>query len=282
MDLEKIYFNAFSLTGLFGPQRFARLMKNFKSLKNAWEGSGEKLEAVFARGETSLQTKELIEQFEKKREKINPEKEFKKLADEEIELLTIKDKNYPLRLKEIPQAPALLYIKGNLDPKDELAIAIVGTRRLSQYGDTTARKLSEKLAEAGLTIVSGLALGIDASAHEAALSAGGRTIAVLGSGLDEAHLYPKENLKLAKKIAKNGALISEFPLGTGAWPQNFPLRNRIISGLSKGVIVVEAKAKSGALITADIALEQNRDVFAVPGSIFSENSIGPNSLIKMG
>lgn len=283
MGNEKIYFNAFALTGLFGPERFSRLFKKFSSLEKAWNANEKNFQNIFFEKENNKnRDNDILKKFSLKREKINPENEFEKLEAEKVKILTIKDKNYPKKLKQIPHPPALLYVKGEILPQDENAIAVVGTRRLSKYGETAAKKLAEDLAKAGLTIVSGLALGIDARAHEAALKAGGRTIGVIGSGLNKENFYPEENWKLAQNIFQNGAVISEYPLGERAWPQNFPLRNRIISGLSKGVIIVEAKEKSGALITAQIALEQNREVFAVPGSIFSQNSIGPNSLIKMG
>jgi len=200
---------------------------------------------------------------------------------EEIRTVSIKDKEYPHLLKKIPDPPKTLYIRGVLQPS-EIYFAVVGTRRFSPYGKQTALKITGDLAQAGLTIVSGLAQGIDTFAHLAALEQGARTIAVLGTGIDDKSIYPKENLKLAKRIVKNGALISEYPVGTPGFKQNFPQRNRLISGMSKGVLVVEAKQKSGALITADHAFLQNRKVFAVPGSIFSSNSKGPHNLIKKG
>ncbi|KUK92384.1 MAG: DNA protecting protein DprA, partial [Anaerolineaceae bacterium 46_22] len=188
--------------------------------------------------------------------------------------------DYPRLLREIDQSPPVIYVKGTLTPADEFAIAIVGTRRVSEYGQQITRDISIFLAGHGLTIVSGLARGVDGIAHRHALEAGGRTIAVLGSGVDV--IYPPEHRKLAEAISENGAVISDYPLGTQPEGINFPPRNRIISGLSLGTIVVEAGDRSGALITADFALEQGRDVFAVPGNVLSPASRGTNRLIQNG
>jgi len=185
-------------------------------------------------------------------------------------------------LKEIYTPPALLYLRGKIEPRDEFSLGIVGTRKLSAYGQQATPFIAAELARAGLTIISGLAKGIDTLAHRAALSAGGRTIAVLGSGLNKTNIYPFSNRRLAEEISRKGAVISEFPLGTQPLAQHFPQRNRIISGLSLGILVIEAPERSGALITAKDALEQNRDVFAIPGPIFAQNSFGTNNLIKMG
>src|SRR3989344_251373 len=201
---------------------------------------------------------------------------------EEIEKIFIDDKNYPKILKEIKDPPKAIYFKGNFI-SDELCFAVVGTRRCSSYGKEIALEIAGDLAEAGLTIVSGLAPGIDTFAHLAAVERKKRTSAVLGTGVDEKSVYHKENIKLARKIVElGGCLISEYPPGTSGTRFTFPQRNRIISGLSLGVLVVEAKEKSGALITANFAFQQNRKVFAVPGSIYSLNSKGPHYLIKKG
>lgn len=198
-----------------------------------------------------------------------------------IETIKIGDKNYPKILKQIHKPPKELYVKGRILGDTEFAIAIVGSRIASMYGLTTAERLGYELASRGLVVVSGLARGIDSASHKGALKAHGKTIAVLGSGLDI--IYPPENKKLAEEIVeKNGALISEFPMGAPPAPKNFPQRNRIISGLSLAVVVVEAAKDSGALITADFALEQNREVFAVPGKVDSATSFGTNKLIKEG
>ena len=199
-----------------------------------------------------------------------------------MEKITIEDKDYPEQLKKIKNAPEALYFRGKIKP-DEVCFAIVGTRRCSSYGKQVALEIAGNLSEPGLTIVSGLAPGIDTFAHTAVVEQGGRTIAVLGTGLDEKSIYPKENIKLARKIVElEGLLISEYPPGTRGTRFSFPQRNRIISGLSKGVLVIEAKQKSGSLITAAYALEQGRDVFAVPGSIYSDYSKGTHKLIKQG
>jgi DNA processing protein len=197
-----------------------------------------------------------------------------------VRLIPWSDPLYPLNLSYIYDPPFLLYVKGSLEKEDEKAVAVVGTRRATVYGKIVARRLARELAREGITVVSGMARGIDTAAHEGALEEGGRTIAVLGCGVDL--VYPPENSSLAEEIIKKGAVISEFPLGTRPFAHNFPRRNRIISGLSRGVVVVEAPYKSGALITADCALEQGREVFAIPGTITSPCSRGTNRLIKEG
>ena len=201
---------------------------------------------------------------------------------EEIKTIKIGDKEYPKLLKEIEDSPEVLYYRGEIFP-EENCFAVVGTRMASAYGKQVALEIAGDLAEAGLTIVSGMAPGIDTFVHQATLERKGRTIAVLGTGLDEKSIYPQSNLKLAKKILETGGcLISEYPPGTPGSKFTFPNRNRIISGLSLGVLVVEAKQKSGALITAHHAFEQKRKVFAIPGSIHSLNSKGCHYLIKKG
>lgn len=202
---------------------------------------------------------------------------------EEIKTIGINDQNYPKPLKEIKDAPKVLYYIGRLPQNDEKNFAIVGTRLCSAYGKQIALEIASDLVEAGLTIVSGLAPGIDTFSHQAAVEQGKRTIAVLGTGLDEKSLYPKDNIKLSRKIVENnGCLISEYPPGTPGSKITFPQRNRIVSGLSLGILVIEAKMKSGALITADWARKQRRKVFAVPGPIHSLNSKGCHYLIKKG
>ncbi|MDD5044405.1 MAG: DNA-processing protein DprA [Candidatus Omnitrophica bacterium] len=197
-----------------------------------------------------------------------------------LQIITVRDEDYPQNLKEIYDPPILLYVKGKLSAKDDLSIAIVGSRRASFYGLNNAQKFAQDLADTGFTVVSGLARGVDTAAHKGALSAGGRTIAVIGSGFGQ--MYPPENKDLAEKIAQNGAVVSEFPVSMAPKAQNFPRRNRVISGLSKGVLVVEAARNSGALITADFALEQGREVFSLPGKIDAQNSYGTNFLIAEG
>jgi DNA processing protein len=189
-------------------------------------------------------------------------------------------RNYPARLRMIPDPPPVLYVKGELRGEDEKCIAVVGSRSASDYGGRVARDLCRGLATLGFTVVSGMARGIDGIAHETTLNAGGRTIAVLGSGVDRA--YPPEHARLYDRISQNGAVISEFPIGTRPMAANFPARNRLISGLSLGVVVVEATEKSGSLITAALALEQGREVFAVPGQVGASLSRGANRLIRQG
>jgi len=215
-----------------------------------------------------------------KSKKIDYIKEFSRAKREGIEIITLDDTDYPPSLKFIHSPPLVLYIKGRLLPQDRLAMAVVGTRKSTYYGNTVAEVLSKDLSERGVTIVSGLASGIDTAAHRGALKGGGRTIAVLGTGMDIC--YPSQNRKLFKRIPEAGAIVSEYPMGTPPHRYNFPLRNRIISGLSLGTVIVEAPERSGALITADLALEQGRDVFVVPGSIFSKASRGAHNLIKQG
>jgi DNA processing protein len=187
---------------------------------------------------------------------------------------------YPPLLKQLPDAPLVLYVRGDLGAMSRHAVAIVGARRPTAYGSQVAHRLASDLAQRQLVIVSGLARGIDSAAHTGALEGRGKTVAVLGSGLDV--IYPREHKRLADRIVESGALVSEFPLGTSPAPENFPIRNRIISGLSLGVVIVEAAEYSGSLITARLALEQNREVFAVPGNITTAQSFGPNHLIKQG
>ncbi len=197
-----------------------------------------------------------------------------------VEIITWRDEKYPAILRRIPYAPPFFFLKGTLLPEDDPAVAIVGTRQLSHYGRRTAARLAGDLAREGITVVSGLARGIDTVVHQAVLEAGGRTLAVLGCGLDV--IYPPENRELYRRVAAQGALITEFPLGTPPEARNFPLRNRLISGLARAVVIVEAGEQSGALITADFAAEQGRDVFAVPGSIFQRGCRGTNRLIRDG
>jgi len=202
------------------------------------------------------------------------------IRENRIRILTFLDKDYPPLLKMIPTPPLLLYVWGEILPQDTLALAVVGSRMASFYGLKTAQRLSRELAYRGFTIVSGLARGIDSAAHTGALEAGGRTIAVLGCGLDI--VYPPENRRLKEKISAQGAVVSEFPVGTPVHRFNFPVRNRIVSGLSLGTVVVEAGKRSGALITAKYALEQSREVFAVPGHIDSPTSQGTHQILKEG
>lgn len=199
-----------------------------------------------------------------------------------IHEISIKDKNYPERIRQVVQPPKKIFIVGSLLPKDETAIAIVGSRKCTAYGKQVAYDLAFALAKAGVTIVSGMALGIDGEAHKGALDAQGRTIAVLGTGVNDTSIYPRAHLELAHRIMKQGAVLSEFSSEDPSYPSNFPQRNRIIAALALGTIVVEADEKSGSLITAGFALELGKEVFAVPGPIYSRTSSGTNRLIQQG
>jgi DNA processing protein len=212
------------------------------------------------------------------RGKVN--RELKLIEEFNVSLVTIKDQSYPKNLRQIYDAPPLLYVRGSLEPRDDLAISMVGSRLATSYGRTVTERIAGDLARHGVTMVSGMARGIDSAAHRGSLSVGGRTIAVLGCGVNI--IYPRENRHLFEEIMAHGAVISEFPMSTPPEGMNFPRRNRIISGLSLGVVIVQASARSGSLITARLALEQNRDVFAVPGNIGMARSQGTNRLIKQG
>jgi len=218
--------------------------------------------------------------IQKQRGSCNLDRELDLIEAHGVKVTTIFEENYPENLKSIYDPPLLLYVKGSLDNKAKLAISIVGSRRCTQYGLRTAEKIAGDMSNYGATVVSGMARGIDTAAHKGALKCGGRTIAVLGSGL--CHIYPPENRRLADDIASSGALVSEFPMEMPPHKNNFPRRNRIINGLSRAIVVVEAAKKSGALITADLALEEGREVFAVPGQAGYATSEGTNNLIKEG
>lgn len=270
------YWVGLSHFSKFGPVRFKKLIHYFPSMEEAFKASSRELKQAGIDQKTA-------EEFIKKRSDIDLNIIMEQLEKEKIKILTIQDKNYPKLLKEIHHPPQLLYYKGNLDLNNDFTLAVVGTRKLTSYGSQVTNNIVKELVNQNLTIISGLALGIDTMAHQATLEAGGKTIAVLGTGIDQKSIYPRTNKNLAEKIIENnGAVISEFPPGTQPMPYNFPQRNRIISGLSLGTLVIEAGAKSGALITAFGALEQNREVFAVPGNIYSLVSAGPNNLIKKG
>ena len=252
---------------------FLALMDKFGSISDIFTAPLSELRAIPG---ISQNTATAIAGF-KNWDKVKEELEL--LDKNKINVITCQDKLYPVKLLNIYDRPPLIYVRGNLKNED-INIAIVGSRMASTYGKYTTEKISRELALKGLTIVSGMARGIDSTAHRGAITAHGRTIAVLGSGLDV--IYPPENKKLFDDIIQNGAVISEFPPGTPPLSANFPTRNRIISGMSYGVVIVEAGEKSGSLITARLALEQGREVFAVPGSIDSAGSRGTNKLIKQG
>lgn len=270
------FLNAFNSIPAVGPASLRLLKNHFGVLETAWRA-----------GENALQesgiTTTALQAILWKRPSLQPDREMEKLVRENIWLITEEDERYPPLLKEIPSPPLLLYGKGALPQTRFGALAVVGTRRPTAYGLEATEKIVQELAGAGLTIVSGLATGIDTRAHEACLEVKGRTIAVLGSGVDQNSIFPPENRGLGRRIVESdGAIISEYAPGTPAVKEHFPARNRIISGLSLGVLVSEAREKSGARITARYALDQNREVFALPGSIFSPTSRWPNRLIQEG
>lgn len=267
------YWLGFSLVPEIGTKRILTLLNGFGSLSSAWMATEASLREVGFDGVA-------LENLLRFRTRINPEAELEKVERANARLLILTDEAYPPLLRDLPDAPAVLYVRGTILPSDSLALAVVGTRKATAYGRDAAHDLSRQLARNEITIVSGLAQGIDTAAHRGALDGGGRTIAVLGCGIDR--VYPLENRALAHEIVEHGALVSEFPLGAPPDKRNFPRRNRVISGLSLGVLVVEAPENSGALITSEIAAEQGREVFAVPGNIFNLSSRGTNRLIQDG
>jgi DNA processing protein len=274
---ELAYWVAFSRILGIGPVRFKLLLDYFhEDVAAAWKADGKELAQAGLDART-------IDSFLKQRATSKPQQELEKLERLRIRVLTLKDEDYPDLLKELINAPPVLYIAGTFKKQeDRFALGIVGTRKVSSYGRQVTEQFARELAEGKVTVVSGLAHGIDTIAHTATLDAGGRTLAVLASGLDT--IYPSDNLGLARRIVESGqgALITEFPLGIKPDGRNFPARNRIISGLSQGILVTEAPKQSGALITANFALEQGRDVFGVPNSIYSPGSVGVNKLIQDG
>jgi DNA processing protein len=267
------YWVGFNIVRGIGPTRLRALLDYFGDVERAWHAPGEELRRA------GLDRRSL-ENLLAARAVRDLDQELEKVAAVGAHLLTWESPGYPRLLREISDPPPVLYVKGMITEEDAWAVAVVGTRRASPYGREVTRRLTTVLARSGITIVSGLARGIDAEAHWATLRAGGRTIAVLGCGIDQ--VYPPEHRKLAEEVIAHGALVSDYPLGTRPEGSNFPPRNRIISGLSLGVLVTDAGVRSGALITADFAAEQGRDVFAVPGSILARGCAGTNALIRDG
>ncbi|MDF1740824.1 MAG: DNA-processing protein DprA [Verrucomicrobiales bacterium] len=267
-------FLALNLLPGIGPIRVRRLLERFRAPERILMAAPGELTQTPGIGP------EMASQIARWEEVIDLPEEKRRMEDHGISALTLDDDDYPAALREIHDPPFLLFIKGTILPRDSAALGVVGSRRMTHYGREQARKMSFQLAAAGFTIVSGLARGIDTAAHEAALAAEGRTIAVLGSGIG--NVYPAENQALADRISENGAVISEFPVLYVPDKQSFPLRNRIVSGLSQGLLVVEAPVRSGSLITANQALEQGRSVFAVPGPVDRPNSEGCHRLIQQG
>ncbi|QMU56160.1 MAG: DNA-protecting protein DprA [Candidatus Mycalebacterium zealandia] len=273
---EKSCFIALSFIKGLGDVLISRLVEGCGSAENVFKQA--RTPGALARiGGIGPETEKIVKNFSDWQK---VEKEISEARKRDFEILTLSDDRYPENLKQIYSAPAVLYVFGEIKKRDLLSVAIVGSRSPSKYGTDSATFLSSELAAVGVCVVSGMARGIDSSAHKAAINAGGRTVAVLGSGLD--FIYPPENHELYNSIAKNGAVISAFPLGTEPDKTNFPQRNSVISGLSLGTVVIQASNKSGSLITANLALEHGREVFAVPGRIGEKMSGGTNSLIKKG
>jgi DNA processing protein len=267
------YWVGFSFIPGIGRVRLSQMESHFGDLENAWKATPAELKQ--AKLDSSV-----VNAISTWRPKISLEAEMEKLERYGVKVLIYSDSGYPSRLKEIYDYPPILYVRGSLLAEDEWCLAVVGTRRATVYGRQVTEEIVADLARSRITIVSGLAKGIDSVAHRSALEAGGRSIAVFACGLDM--VYPSENTDLARRVMQQGALVSEYPLGTRPKPDNFPRRNRIMSGISLGVLVIEAGETSGALITANMALEQNREVLAVPGSILSPASRGTNHLIQEG
>ncbi len=271
---EGTYWLALALTPGLGPTRIKKLIEHFGTAERVFQASLTELEAVGMRAVSaqSIATGKSLELAQQ---------ECGKAVEARARIISLSDPEYPARLKEIYDPPVALFVKGSVEVLAQPGIAMVGTRHPTPYGSGMAERLSTDLASRGLLIISGLARGVDTASHRGAVAAKGKTVAVLGTGIDV--MYPKENTRLAEQIvALGGALITEFPVGTSPTPQNFPIRNRIISGMSAGVLVVEAAEYSGTRITSRCALEQNRDVYAVPGNVTNKNSWGPNTLIKQG
>ncbi|MFZ2975589.1 MAG: DNA-processing protein DprA [Candidatus Moraniibacteriota bacterium] len=269
------YLNALNkITGV-GAKKMQMLLNFFENSENIWQSDLNSLK-------NSGVGEKLAEKIFLEKASINPDFEWERMQEENIQMLTFSDYAYPTLLKEIPNPPFILYKKGALDLNYSPMISIVGSRKYSSYGSQIAQSLARDLSNAGVIIVSGMALGIDTFAHQGALENHGKTIAVLGNSLDDKNIYPVNNFNLSREIMIDGALISEYPIEMKAGKLTFPARNRIVAGLTLGTIVIEAGEKSGSLITANMALEYNREVFSVPGSIFSPLSYGTNNLIKSG
>ena len=267
------YWVGFNKVPGIGPIRIKQILDSLGDIEAAWHASYDDLKQI------GLGLK-IIDEFIRIRSELDMDAELERILSKGIKVISWDSEDYPVRLREIESPPPILYVWGDFSPNDRWAVAVVGTRRMTPYGEALTQESASALAVNGITIVSGMARGIDGVAHRSAMSSGGRTIAVLGSGLD--HLYPPEHRRLAKEISENGAVVTDYPLGTRPEARNFPPRNRIISGLSLVVIIVEAGEGSGALITASFAADQGREVFAVPGNIHSKKSIGTNKLIRDG
>lgn len=271
---DKEYLTAVYAFSYFGPARVKLLLSYFRSAKKIWGSASRELI------KTGLPA-EKVAQFTSFRENFNLKDYFKKLGDLKINVVVSTDKEYPQNLSGLNGSPLVLYYKGKLSKKDVNSVAVIGSRKMSLYGREVAEKFSSELAANGVVVISGLARGVDTVAHQSALKNGGRTIAVLGNSLDS--IYPPENRLLSEEIVKSGgALISELPLGSATLPANFPIRNRIVSGMSLAVLVIEGAEKSGTLLTAAHAAEQGKTVFAVPGQITTPQSFVPLLLLRNG
>jgi DNA processing protein len=274
LDEARLGWLGLMLTPGMGATRIWRAMKRLGAAERVFEASLTELEGL------GMPAKSAQFCFEGKA-RVAAESELRRVAEAGGQVVTPEDSGYPERLREIYDPPAVLWVRGSVELLSRPGIAVVGTRHPSVYGAGMAEMLSRDLANRRLTILSGMARGVDTAAHKGALDAGGKTVAVWGTGIDV--VYPKENKRLAESIvASGGTIVSEYPLGTFPAPQNFPVRNRILSGMSIGVLVIEAAEYSGTRITARCAMEQNRDVYAVPGNVTNKNAWGPNTLIKQG
>ncbi|HLN19289.1 MAG TPA: DNA-processing protein DprA [Patescibacteria group bacterium] len=269
------YLHALNKIPGVGTQKMKMLFNFFPTAKDIWEAEPGSLM-------TSGIGPKLSEKMILERDNINPDEEWDFLERENIKIITLTDENYPTLLREIHHPPYILYTKGNLDLNSAPLISIVGSRKYTEYGKLATLSFARDLSRAGFVIVSGMALGIDSFAHRGTLDARGKTVAVLGNSLDDSSIYPVNNFNLSREILNSGVLISEYPPIMKAGKLTFPARNRIIAGLSRGTLVIEAGESSGALLTAKMALESNREVFSVPGQIFSPQSFGTNNLIRCG
>ncbi|MDA1038090.1 MAG: DNA-processing protein DprA [bacterium] len=275
-NAELPYYLAFVRFPKFGAKRVKQIHERFGDLKTAWRASHDDLLSCNIHPN-------IIGEFVRIRPTIHPEQELDTLAKHGLDAVTYQEDIYPSLLKEIHDPPPVLFVRGNLPSKHEPLVSIVGTRKITSYGERIIERIVPELIEAGVSIVSGLALGCDGYAHHHSVESGGKTYGVLAGGCDWENVGPSRNRPLARRmIATGGGLMSEFPTGTISHKGNFPVRNRIISGLSKATLVIEAAGKSGSLITAYSALEQNREVMAIPGPIGAEFSVGPNQLLKKG
>lgn len=270
------YWLAIDSMQKIGPAKFKKLYSYFSTMEEAWR-------ADIGEWEKAGIDKNLINDFAIEKKQINPQQLLEEIEREQIEVMIILNKDYPVMLKEIYSPPAIIYYRGTLPQSADICLAVVGTRKISHYGRQVVSEIVAELSQNQICIISGLAVGVDSSAHQTTLDNRGKTVAVLGGGIDNNSIYPSQNRYLAEKIIDGGgAVISEYKPKTLPIRINFPARNRIISGLSSGTLVIEADEDSGALITAQFALEQNREIFAVPGNIYSPTSKGTNKLLKQG